>query len=382
MNRTKNNLTIIFLFYLISLSLQAQDMHFEWGRNDGSDQNTNELKSLASDDAKHVFAFTNFELEYDIDGYTYYSEGGKDLLLYAVNESGEVEWVSQQGGIDNEYAQEVKCDSDGNVYIIGKFHESLVMEGITYSSNGSFDMFLAKYSNTGAFLWCKTLGGPNSESLVSLQLKYNRIIVAGRFYDYTVIEDDTLFSQAGTDVFLAKFDLDGNLRHTQTIGGEGVDMVSDMGVDAAGNIYVTGDFYKDINFGGGYSFDVGDLLGVYVAKFNPSLNIIWAYQIIGDDLKPEIKLGVAADGSCGLMGVFSSNVYIGSSHYTSNAGREELYMANLSPDMQLNWAKHFYAESSLSLVDVELDREGGTYIAGPYSGDVHFDDLVLDYTLC
>lgn len=370
------------MFYLISLGIQAQDMHFEWGRNDGSDQFPNELKALASDDANHVFAFTNFEMEYDIDGVPYYSEGGKDLLLYAVNEDGEVEWVSQQGGQDSEYAQEVKCDSDGNVYIIGKFHSSMVMEGVTYTSNGSFDMFLAKYSNSGSFLWCKILGGPNTESLVSLQLKYNRIILAGRFYDYTVIDDDTLFSQSGTDVFLAKFDLDGNLRHTQTIGGDGVDKVSDMGVDAEGNVYLTGDFYKDINFGGGYSFDVGDLLGVYVAKFDPSLNIVWANQIIGDDLKPGVKLGVAANGSLSMMGVFSSNVYIESNHYTSNAGMEELYMANFSTDMQLNWAKHFYAESSLGLVDVELDREGGSYIAGPYTGNVYFDDLVLNYSLC
>jgi len=378
-----SNKHLIILFFLFtSLLSVSQDLHFEWGREYGSDNSSNELKSLASDNNNHVFVFTNFDSEYAIDGVTFSTQGEKDLILYSINEDGNVEWYSQQGGPDSEYAQEVACDKDGNVYIIGKFHQTMLMNGETYYSNGTFDMYLAKFSNTGDFFWCKTFGGPNTESLVSLELKYNRVIVAGRYYDYTVIDNDTLFSQSGTDVFVAKFDLDGHVLQTATFGGQSVDMVSDMDIDGEGNIYLTGDFYGDIIFNDEYSFNVGDLLGVYIVKLSPSLNVEWAYQIEGDDLKPGVKLGVSSDGVCSVSGVFSSNVTIGDFQFSSQEGAEEIYMLSMGSQMQINWAKHYYATSMANIMDLESDREGGIYLTGHYIGSVYFDDLTLNYSLC
>ncbi|NOR87889.1 MAG: hypothetical protein GQ527_09790, partial [Bacteroidales bacterium] len=162
-----------YLIILLSIMLlynigHAQDLNFYWANQYGSDNIPNDLKSLCSDNTNQVLAFTDFEAEFTIGADTYTSVGGTDLIFYAVNESGMLEWTVKDGGVDNEYAQQIKCDADGNVYIIGKFSNSLMMNGISYESNGTFDMFLAKYSNSGAFEWCKVFGGPNSESLVSL----------------------------------------------------------------------------------------------------------------------------------------------------------------------------------------------------------------------
>ncbi len=382
MNKLRMPLGFLFSLLIILPQVYSQEMNFDWAQQYGSPNSSNDLQALASDNQNHVFAFTHFDGEFTVGDDTFITQGGKDLLLYSINEEGQVEWVVTEGGEDNEYAQKVACDDEGNVYIIGKFSGSLNMNGEEYISNGSFDMFMAKYSNDGEFLWCKILGGPNSESLISLEVKYNRIVLAGRFYDYTVIEEDTLYSYAGTDAFISKFDLNGQLLNTVTIGGESVDMVSDLAVDNYSNIYVTGDFYSDIYIGEDVYFDAGDFLGIYVAKFDASLNLVWAYQPTGDDLKPGVKLDVSSNGACTMTGNFITSVQFGNIQLNTSPADEDIYMASFYEDGTVDWAQRYYSNSTENVVDIGVDQTGDIYIAGHYLGDINFNGLILNYSLC
>ncbi|NOR87694.1 MAG: hypothetical protein GQ527_08805, partial [Bacteroidales bacterium] len=225
-------------------------------------------------------------------------------------------------------------------------------------------------------------GGHNSESLVSLEVQYNKIILAGRFYNYTVIDGDSLFSTSGTDIFVAKFDLNGDLLNSHVMGGASVDMVSDMAMDVEGNIYLVGDFYSDIYFSDDYHFDAGDLLGIYLAKLNPSLDVEWAYQVVGDDLKPGVKVDVSPLGVATISGGFTSSVQFGNTQLTTAIADEDIYMASFSNEADVNWAQRFYSSSMESVVDVNVDRLGDIYISGHYLSDIHFGNLILNYSLC
>ena len=375
-----------FLFYIFLSTVflstgYSQNLHFQWARQYGSENTSNQLKSLVSDNANHVFAFTDFEHEFTINGNTYVSEGESDLLFYSIDEDGNIDWVVHEGGIGKEIAQQIKCDIDGNIYLMGKFVNTLTINGVSYESNGTFDMFLAKYSNNGDFEWCKTFGGPNSESLVSIFIQYGVITVAGRFYDYTVIEEDTLVSQSGTDILLAKFNTDGDLLNTHTIGGESVDMVSSMDFDVYGNIYITGDFYQTISFGDD-TFDAGDMLGIYIAKYDPSFNLQWAYQIDGDDLKPGVKIGVSSEGECTVSGSYSSNLHFGSTSLNTTVSDEDIFLANFSTEGEVNWAQRFHSNSAESVFDLKVDRLGGIYMTGYYLTSITFGSYTVSYTLC
>ncbi|MCK5775539.1 MAG: hypothetical protein KAH25_05160, partial [Bacteroidales bacterium] len=244
MNRNK---ILFFLNLCCFLGLQgfSQEMNFDWGKQFGSDAYTSDIQAITSDGKNRFFAFTHYKNTFSVEGVDFESNGGDDLLLFALNEDGGVEWVVSEGGEDDEYAQLVKADDEGNVYIAGKFTGSMVINGEEYISNGLFDMYMAKYSNDGDFLWAKTFGGPNSESIITMEIKYNTIVLGGRFYNYTVIQEDTLFSYSGTDVFVSRFDLDGNLTNQISFGGNSVDKISGMSIDAYANIYITGDFYSD-----------------------------------------------------------------------------------------------------------------------------------------
>ena len=375
-------LFLLGLTFLIGLQGMSQEMSFDWGKQFGSDAYTSDIQAITSDGQNRFFAFTHYKNTFSVEGVDYESNGGNDLLLFALNEDGDVEWVVSEGGVDDEFAQLIKTDDEGNVYIAGKFTGSIVINEVEYISNGLFDMYMAKYSNDGAFIWAKTFGGPNSESIISMEIKYNAIVLGGRFYNYTVIQEDTMFSYDGTDVFVSRFDLEGNLTNQISLGGNSVDKISDMSIDAYANIYITGDFYTDIYLDDDTYFNTGDLLGIYVAKYTAGLDLVWAHQLDGDDLNPDIKLEVSPSGICYISGPFISNIYFGNSHISTQASNVDLYLAVFQEDGTPNWISHYYSSSMESIVDIGIDQEGSVYLLGQYLADIHFDDLILNYSLC
>ncbi len=285
------------------------------------------------------------------------------------------------GGINDQFAQKVICDSEGNLYLMGKFSQSMSINNQIFNSNGAFDMFLAKYSNSGECEWVKTFGGPNSESFIDMEIVYESIVIAGRFYDYTVLETDTVYSSDGTDLFVAKLDLYGNILATFSAGGEGVDQISAITADTYGNIYIAGDFNKTISFGE-ISFDAGDKLGLYLAKLNNSLQVLWAYQFQGDDLKPVIKIEAGSTGDIVATGTFSSSIYLGNQVLTTAEFDEDIYFAKFSTNGDVHWAQRFYSSSMESVVSLSLDHLGNAHISGHYLNHIHFGEIVLPYNLC
>ena len=381
MNR-KKILFFLSLICLLGLDSFSQEMNFDWGKQFGSDAYTADIQSITSDGQNRFFAFTNFQNTFSVEGVDYESNGGDDLLLYALNEEGNVDWVVSEGGEDDEYAQLVKTDDEGNVYIAGKFTGSMVINGEEYISNGLFDMYMAKYSNDGEFIWVKILGGPNSESIISMEIKYNTIVLGGRFYDYTVIEEDTLFSYAGTDVFISRFDLEGNLKNQIAFGGNSVDKIADMSIDAYSNIYVIGDFYTDIYLDDDTYFETGDILGIYVAKYDAGLDLVWAHQLDGNDLNPDVRLEVSPSGLCYISGPFMSDIHFGNSSISTQVSDVDLFLAAFHEDGSPDWISHYYSSSMESIVDMGIDQEGSIYLLGQYLSDIHFDELILNYSLC
>lgn len=379
MIRKYATILLISIFFLSNTN--AQEMDFYWVKQFGSDNSPNQIQSIASDNMNKIIAFTDFEGEFDIEGIVHSSIGGSDLLIYALNEDGEFEWSIADGGPGNQIAQEVHCDAEGNIYIMGKFNSTMELNGMSFQSNGAFDMFLAKYTTDGSPVWIKTFGGPNSESIETMKIKNNRIYLGGRFYDYTILQNDTIYSEDGTDIFVSKLNLDGEILKTITAGGESVDMVSSIDVDIHGNVFIAGDFYQNIHFED-ISFEAGDMLGLYVVKYDANLNLDWAYQIDGDDLKPGLKLSLDSESNITIAGTFSSVINFGNIQLNTADFDEDIFVAHLTYDGWIDWAHRFYSNSMESVLALQVDRFGNTYLTGHYLDHIHFNELIIQYNLC
>lgn len=76
-------------------------------------------------------------------------------------------WIKSAGGIFADSAQAVVVDSSNNVYAAGYFTTQATFgsgsESVQLTSAGGADVYLAKYSATGALLWVRQSGGTGSD---------------------------------------------------------------------------------------------------------------------------------------------------------------------------------------------------------------------------
>jgi hypothetical protein len=97
--------------------------------------------------------------------------------------------------------------------------------------------------------------------------KSGNILVAGSFGGSINLGATTLNSAGTDDVFVAKFSPLGQLMWAKSFGDAGLQTATGIGVDTNGNVYVAGNFKGSINFGGGALNAAGVLsIDVFLAK--------------------------------------------------------------------------------------------------------------------
>jgi len=58
-------------------------------------------------------------------------------------------WAKPAGGIVNDRGMSISTDANGNSYVTGGFYETATFGTIQLVSNGSHDIFIAKYDANG-----------------------------------------------------------------------------------------------------------------------------------------------------------------------------------------------------------------------------------------
>ena len=114
-----------------------------------------------------------------------------------------------------------------------------------------------------------------------------------------------------------------------------------IAADAAGNSYITGNFFSPIaSFGGGISLTNAGENDVLVAKYDPSGNPLWARQVKG--ISDDFGYGIAVDpaGNSYVSGTFLSSLATFATGMTlTNGGYSDIFMVKYNPAGTALWAK-------------------------------------------
>jgi hypothetical protein len=124
-----------------------------------------------------------------------------------------------------------------------------------------------------------SFGGGGSDTGAAIGIsKYGEHYVAGSFSTVANFGGKSLTSAGGSDIFLAKYECNGQLLWVLQAGGSGDDSANDLAFDAGGNIYVTGWFVGPASFeslGGQPKTVSGGDETVFVAKYSPAGKLVW-----------------------------------------------------------------------------------------------------------
>jgi VCBS repeat-containing protein len=168
----------------------------------------------------------------------------------------------QAGGTAQDDSNALAQDADGNLYITGSFLGSSTFgeagSEVTLNSNGNSDIFVAKYDPAGALLWAIGIGGVGTDAGSDIAVDAaGNVVVSGRFSGSVDFGDGSpLASNGGSDAFVARFTTDGDLDWVRQFGGSLSDAAHGVDVTAAGAIAATGHFSNTVDFNPGPGFNL------------------------------------------------------------------------------------------------------------------------------
>ena len=177
-------------------------------------------------------------------------------------------WAKKTGGNYEDAGTSVAIDASGNVFSLGYFYSSSISFTTTASSvvtlnnnYGGSNMYLAKYDSCGNFLWAKQAFGHDGGSTIGAALTTD---AAGNVYVTGNYQTDTLFlgttylvKTGGVNAFIAKYNASGVVQWAKTSTGNSQDMPYAITIDASTNIYIAGYFNSTAVIFGGNSFANG-----------------------------------------------------------------------------------------------------------------------------
>jgi hypothetical protein len=265
-------------------------------------------------------------------GTTLVSTGGSDDIFVAkIDASGSFVWATQAGGTtSNDEGIGVSTLADGSSIVTGTFEGPASFGAHTLAGTGAEDIFVAKVSPSGSFVWATQAGGTaEDEGFRASTLADGSAIVEGYFGGTATFGSTTLQSAGGEDFFVAKVSASGEFQWATRAGGTGDDGTESWGVStlADGSAIVSGSFEGVADFGS-TTLTSGGNADVFVAKVDSAGTFLWATRAggTGDDYGWDV--GTRADGSALVTGRFKATAVFGSTTL-STTGSTDMYLVEV-----------------------------------------------------
>ncbi len=286
-------------------------------------------------DANNAVAVTGiFDGAVDFGGGILNNTSGQDLFLVKFSANGSHLWSKRVGGASVTTGKSVAFDAQGNIVIAGIFSGGDLGEG-PVTALGSPDLFLAKYTGSGAYLWSKHFGDrtpyPSSVSVASLALDgFGNVVVAGNFRGTMSFGGDLLTSAGQDDMFLAKYAADGTPQWSKRFGGPGFDAAAGVAVDGSGSITLAGRTGSTLDFGSGLPPVVSGTMNAFVANFGADGTARWA-KYLGVGLGQVHAVAVDLAGHTFATGQFAYTADFGGGSITSAGKSWDIFLIELAP---------------------------------------------------
>lgn len=288
--------------------------------------------------------------------------------------SGNVVWLHGMHGTGWDNSNSICTDASGNAYATGFFWSPTIFfsgPGLEYCSNdGGPDCFIVKYDPLGTVSWVRCIASGVGNN-VNIDVDGN-LIVSGNFGSATLtLGSFTLTQQGGGDVFIAKYDPDGNVLWATSMGGSLEDGVRGLSTDLSGNIFITGSFSSNpLPFGPDALIPIADN-DVYLAKFDPAGNRLWARSAGGPLFAYGRAMCTDAVGNAFITGTFQDTISFDTVTLIGG-GFADMFLAKYDPDGNMLWARKEGGEFSgiTEGFGVMASQDGGVLVTAAFSSEV------------
>jgi hypothetical protein len=308
-------------------------------------------------------------------------------------------WAMSFGGTGVDAGYSVATDASGNIFVAGSFNGTVNFGGGPRTCLGADinagDIFVAKYSPTGAYIWDKTFGSTNSNAGdaalgIAVDKTTGDVAVTGYYGSSSASQrsvisfgTNTFTSTASRDAFVLKLSgANGAVQWAKSLGtvnwsnnpddfgfAVAIDPINGD-VVAAGQVSCNGTF----NFGGGLVFAGASGNNSFIIRYTSTGAFLWART--PSSIGPDFAKAVAVDNSGNvLVAGDGANINVGyplSGPILSNY----VYVAKFTSAGTFTWGVGAGAGLLAShMKALAVDSSGNVAVCGTSYGDITFGSV-------
>lgn len=316
--------------FVLKLSTTGE---YGWARQIGGNGYEQGFSIVATDTT--VFAVGSHSGSMTLDQITV-SAGGTagSLNAFAValaTSNGAASWLKTLGGTNYDFGNGVAIDTSGNIIVTGTFTASADFGGGVLTAaggTGDTDIFLVKLSGTnGGHLFSKRLGTTAADEATAVSADVNNnIVLVGNFRAAMDFGCTTPLTPTHTEeMFVVKYSQAGSCVWAKNFNAYATDVM----LNAAGEISVTGWFANTVSFGGA-DLSAAGANDVFAARFSSTGSHLNSVRAGGTADERGLATAQSADGHFYVTGAFSGFAEFGGTALTS-AGGDDAFVLALAP---------------------------------------------------
>ena len=305
------------------------DGNWLWVVQAGGSSDDNGL-DIAIDNNGNSYLTGSFRETATFGSYSLTHIGWTDIFVAKIDGDGNWLWATKAGGSDYDRGLQIAIDDNGNSYVAGRFQTTAIFGSYYLITNGSYDIFVAKMDGDGNWLWATKAGGSSLDAAYGLVIDNNgNSYVTGSFMETATFGSYFSLSSNGSyDIFVAKMNGAGNWLWVTNAGGSDYDRGLDIAIDDNDNSYIIGRFQTTATFGS-YSLTSYGEWDIVVAKVDGAGNWLWASKAGGSGLDHGRSIAIDDNGNSYVTGSFNETATFGFCSLTSSGSRD-IFVAKLS----------------------------------------------------
>jgi hypothetical protein len=310
------------------------------------------------------------------------------ILLFCNNsvnaQAPEFIWAKGAGGTGNDYGYDITSDGSGNIIVTGRFAGTATFDTFTLNSGDGYALFVANYDASGNVLWAKQTGGSGSVKGYGITTDApGNIIVTGCLQGSVTFGSNELTSAGSGDIFIAKYDPSGNVLWAKQHGSAGGwDEGWDVVTDRSGNIIITGYFIHRVTFDSIELNSMGGNPDAFLVKYDPSGNVLWAKGYGGTGRELPSNITIDENNNILITGWFSDWTKFGD-HIRNNTtgGKYDIFIVKFDAAGEVIWLESAGGSGRDEGHGIATDGLGNYYICGWFEGTAKFGTISLTSTV-
>lgn len=217
----------------------------EWVFCTGSEKSDKGL-ALGLDNKGNLYMSGYFSASAKFSNTTLNSNGAEDAFLAKFTSGGLLVFAKQFGGSGSDFATALFVNSKDEILACGNFENKITTSVDLQNeivSAGHSDIFIVKFDGIGNCNRVESFGGTGRDfaNAISIDL-FNNIYLAGKFENSIEAGGKNVQSKGLTDILVVKYNSELNLEWIYSAGGSEDDEAAALIPDKKKNIYVTGSF--------------------------------------------------------------------------------------------------------------------------------------------